>query len=129
MTNALWCDPGEHAFPEGQPGSTTLGVREMVRNQWGGAQEHIQSQTVCSAHAVQLGLSDIDKNYDEEAEAEKAVRIASGKTGGFLGRKAKAIEASKEAKEARAKDYDPNYTAALEYMADHPDWMPPWEEK
>lgn len=129
MTNALWCDPGEHAFPEGQAGSTTLGVREMVRNQWGGAQEHIESQTVCAAHAVQLGLNDVQNHFDENAEAEKAVRIASGKTGGFLGRKTKAIEANKDAKEARAKDYDPAYTKALEYMADNPDWEPPWETK
>lgn len=127
MTNALWCDPGEHAFPEGQPGSTTMNRRINVPNQWGSTQPHDKTLTVCSAHAISLGLNTIAEE-DTEEEAARATRIASGKMGGFLSRKTKALEASKEAGEARAKDYDPNYTKALEYMADNPDWTPPWEE-
>ena len=101
--------------------------RINVPNQWGTNTPHDKTLTVCSAHAIAMGLNDVQDEAVEE-EAARATRIATGKVGGFLNRRTKSIENNVAAKEARAKDYDPNYTQALEYMADNPDWVPPWKK-
>lgn len=89
MSFAKWCDLGQHAFPEGQPGSTTLKVTEQVKNQWGGTQPCDNVKDVCAACAKDYGYRGLstDKMTDEELDSQAdSIRERSG--GLFKRRKA-----------------------------------------
>lgn len=81
MSNALWCDPGGHAFPAGQPGSTTIKLSEQVKNQWGGSQPSDTVSDVCAACALELGyrgLAGAKLTPQQEQEQAEEVREGSG---------------------------------------------------
>lgn len=71
MSDARWCDLGDHAYKAGRPGTLMLGKVEEVPNQWGGSQPHTQSniKEVCPECAAAMGLND-----DYEAPESPAVR-------------------------------------------------------
>lgn len=73
MSQCLWCDIGQHPYPAGQTGSTSITVREEVANQWGGQQPHNITQDVCAACAKDLMLSASAlkrENTQEQRDAE-----------------------------------------------------------
>lgn len=79
MSNARWCDPGGHAYPEGQPGSTTITLAEQVANQWGGTQPHNAVQDVCAACARDLGYVGVQIKLTQAELNDRAERARSGK--------------------------------------------------
>jgi hypothetical protein len=135
VSNVKWCDLGQHAFPENQPGSTQVSLTEQVKNQWGGYQPTGVVQDICAACAKDAGYRGMknaamgDMSQDEADAQAEAIRDGTFRS--KFGKKPKAISngASPEKVEAaRAKGYDPEYSEALQYMIDNPDWKPPWEK-
>lgn len=79
MSNSRWCDIGQHAFPEGQFGSTEFGVRQNVRNQWGGSQPTERMQEACAACANDSGIKKLtDMDQSEEDALAMAYHIRDG---------------------------------------------------
>lgn len=70
MSDARWCDYGDHAFKGGQPGITILGRTEQVHNQWGGQQPSTANlREICPECSARLGL-----NEDYEAPVSPSER-------------------------------------------------------
>lgn len=80
MVQAMWCDLGQHAFPYGQKGSTTIKISEQVRNQWGGTQPSDNVKDVCAACAKDYGYRGLTTDVsDDELEAQaETIRERSG---------------------------------------------------
>lgn len=80
MSIAQWCDLGNHPFPQGQRGSTTIQVEEYVKNQWGGTQPTAVVKDVCAACADDQGLNRLKPDVsDEQALMQaRAIRARSG---------------------------------------------------
>jgi len=120
VSNAKWCDLGQHVYPANQPGATTIKFERYVKNQWGGAQPNDVVQDVCAACAKDAGVQDYDKlaELSDDEEYAKADAIRHGKRYNPFNRvrKADAIEAV--AQEAKTKGYDPDYVKWLEEQAD-----------
>lgn len=78
MSQVLWCDVGQHAYPANQPGATTLKVEQQVKNQWGGYQPSDIVQDICRSCANDMGIRQVgklpeksDEEIDEVAEAQR----------------------------------------------------------
>lgn len=82
MSNVKWCDIGQHAFPENQPGSTTIFVDQKVRNQWGGVQSDKVGQDACAACAVDTGIKQMGDTLvqtdDEYLATARMIRDSPG---------------------------------------------------
>src|SRR5579871_353966 len=123
MSMVKWCDIGQHAFPAGQPGSTTLKLEEQVKNQWGGYQPTDTVQDVCSSCARDSGMRGLARQIDDRPEETMDDIADSVRDGSYLRKfgnrfaPKKAIEADgsvKDPKVAAARNYDPAYVAWLE---------------
>lgn len=64
VSDAKWCDVGQHAFSSTDIDGTYISITKNVSNQWGGAQPHTQQQDVCGRCAARMGL------LGEKARAE-----------------------------------------------------------
>lgn len=127
MSQVKWCDIGQHPFPEGQPGCTTLKVEQYVRNQWGGSQPQDIIQDVCAACARDAGIKRMSEVSTGMSDAETdalADSIRDGTAGSRFRKNltraltaAHAPASTKDPEEARAKGYDPDYVAWLEEQA------------
>ena len=84
MTNALWCDLGQHPFPAGQPGSTTLKVTEQVKNQWGGYQPSDTVKDVCRSCAKDYGYSGLVTRDIPDEQLDKQADTSRERTGGIV---------------------------------------------
>lgn len=130
MSQVLWCDIGQHPFPRGQIGSTTLKVEQQVKNQWGGYQPEDVTQDVCAACAVDAGIKriqDLRSGISEEDNMDLAAAIRDGTAGSRFSKavlnKVKALTGGNTADkvtQARAHGYDPDYVKWLEEQADKP---------
>lgn len=80
MSFALWCDLGQHAYPQGQQGSTQLKVVEQVKNQWGGTQPSEVVKDICAACAKDFGYRNLktERTQDEVDEEAEDIRERSG---------------------------------------------------
>lgn len=59
MSEARWCDYGDHAFKGGREGAVTFTQTRQVRNQWGGDQPSTtQAMELCPECAAEIGLND-----------------------------------------------------------------------
>ena len=83
MSQCLWCDLGQHPFPAGQSGSTTLAVRNQVQNQWGGTQPHDVTKDVCAACAKDYGYRNLTVAEKTQAELDREAEIVRDNVGGM----------------------------------------------
>lgn len=124
MSNARWCDIGEHAFPEGQAGSSTLKFTRQVKNQWGGYQPVDDVREACASCARDTGLRDAEPQELSQAQLDERADEQRARSGGRILNRVKAIANGKttsvDAAEARERGYDPGYVAWLEEQEKKP---------
>lgn len=78
MSQAKWCDVGNHPYSANDLNSTTISVEQPVSNQWGGSQPHKVTSDVCGKCAAESGF--LGKKAQKEALAiEPAASDNSGK--------------------------------------------------
>jgi hypothetical protein len=89
MSVAKWCDVGQHAFPAGQPGATTIKLEQQVKNQWGGYQPNDTVQDLCASCARDQGMRGLANRMDiSQEELDKIADEQRQRSGGIDIRKA-----------------------------------------
>lgn len=126
MSDCRWCDIGQHPFPAGQPGATTLKAEQYVKNQWGGSQPMDVVEEVCAACARDSGIKKMSDARGNMAEAEAdalADAIRDGSAGrsfrDMLGGK-KAVTAGNQSNKYTERDRG-TVEKFLEWQLDNPD--------
>lgn len=73
MSEARWCDYGDHAYKAGREGTIIMGKTVQVANQWGGQQPHTvpNLKEICPECAAQMGLNDEYKAPELSPAARK----------------------------------------------------------
>jgi hypothetical protein len=79
MSEARWCDYGDHPYKGGREGTVIMGRTEKIKNQWGGEQPHTEPNVkeICPECAASIGLNDGYEAPESPAERHKAITQTS----------------------------------------------------